>query len=458
MNTHAKNLAEKIGGKIANISIIGLGYVGLNISIAFAREGFTVYGYDIDHLKIEKLKKGENYINEEKNLSILLPKVLDDKFHPSSDVAEASERGDVIIVIVPTADGDVPTLSYLKNALDSVKMNDIRGKLILIESTVKVGTTEDFVRSQLETGGMKAGVDFFIAYSPERIDPGNLKMTFDHIPKIVGGVNAQSSDLGAMLYKHVVDEVIQVSNARTAEFVKLMENTQRDMNIALVNLFAMMCEESHIDVEEAMAAAATKWNFHQYRPGCGVGGHCLKKDPILLAQSFEESFMDLSLIYSSRRINDMMPILTSEKALIIAQHISNKKLEDVTIGILGLSYKKNSSDIRNSPAFAIITHLKEAGIKRMNIYDPLTDVESQCEASEILKSDIIIYTVDHNGFKSILQSFDGFIIDGTNTLNPSDRIFGVGRILGPLEGTSAKGGQMTYEKVKRDSTIEIKDH
>ena len=456
MNAYAKDLATRISEKVANISVIGLGYVGLNISLAFASSGFPVYGYDIDTSKIQRLKKGENYISEERNLGELLPEVLDKNFFPSSNVEEASLKGDVIIIIVPTADGDVPTISYLEKALDSVRKNDIRGKLIVIESTVMVGTTEDFVRSRLEKDGLEAGIDFFIAYSPERIDPGNPLMTFTKIPKVVGGVDELSSDLGETLYGQVVEEVMRVSNARTAELVKLMENTQRDMNIALVNLFAMMCEEREIDVEEALRAAATKWNFHRYHPSCGVGGHCLKKDPILLAQSFQESKLDLSLIYSSRKINDTMPLVTAEKALSVAQHILNKRIEDVRMGVLGLSYKKNSSDIRNSPAFSIISHLMGSGVRRLFMYDPLTNVEPQCKRADIQNCDIVIYTVAHDGFDEIIASFNGHIIDGTNTLEPSDRVFGVGRVLEDLKVSSIEDILRSYPNLEKDFVIELK--
>jgi nucleotide sugar dehydrogenase len=458
MNSYANDLRERIKERSASISVIGLGYVGLNISLAFANKGFVVNGYDIDRSKIEKLNRGENYIKEEKNLDSLLPRVLGINFHPSHAVEEASETGDVIIIIVPTAEGGVPTLSYLGKALDSVRRNDIRGKLIVIESTVKVGTTEVFVRSRLENGGLRAGDDFFIAYSPERIDPGNSDMTFNRIPKVLGGIEEQSTMLGVLLYEHVVDEVVRVSNTRTAEFVKLMENTQRDVNIALTNLFAQMCESSKIDVEEAIRAASTKWNFHRYRPSCGVGGHCLKKDPVLLAQSFEDRDIDLSLIYSSRRINDMMSVLTADKAVFISQHILNKGLDEVRIGIMGLSYKKNSSDTRNSPAFSIISHLKAMGVTNIEIFDPLVNPEQGSCISDIQESDVIIQTVAHNGFDEILDEFDGFIIDGTNTMEPGPRVCGIGRVLERLKVPMTSDIQNVMDATtKKDATVELQD-
>jgi len=450
MNTAAKELAQKIEDKVAKISVIGLGYVGLNISLAFANANFDVQGFDIDNTKIEKLIRGENYIQEEKALDNFLTDFLNLNFHPSSAVEDASKVGDVVIIIVPTADDDVPTLNYLESALESVITNDIRGKLIVIESTVKVGTTEQFVKPYLEKTGLVAGNDFFLAYSPERIDPGNPNMTFNKIPKVMGGIDPQSATLGTMLYGHVVEKVVQVSSTRTAEFVKLMENTQRDTNIALMNLFAIMCEKTGIDIEEAISAASTKWNFHRYRPSCGVGGHCLKKDPILLAQSFQENEIDLSLIYASRKINDFMPILTSEKALLMCKCLLNKKIEDVTIGILGLSYKKNSSDTRNSPAFSIIDYLKESGVKNIEVYDPMvSSMEGQSGVLDILKSDIIIHTVDHDGFNEILKQYNGYVIDGTSTLEPSEKVVGVGRLLSSLQDSSYEGYEETLRPIEK---------
>jgi UDP-N-acetyl-D-glucosamine dehydrogenase len=457
MNRLAKELAQKIEDKVAKISVIGLGYVGLNISLAFAKADFDVLGFDIDENKIKKLMRGENYIKEEKALDNFLADFLNLNFHPSLVVEDASKVGDVVIIIVPTADDDVPTLNYLESALESVIANDIVGKLIVIESTVKVGTTDDFVKPYLEKTGLRAGDDFFLVYSPERIDPGNPEMTFNKIPKIVGGIDPQSSNLGTMLYQHVVEKVVQVSNTRTAEFVKLMENTQRDANIALMNLFAIMCEKAGIDIEETISAASTKWNFHRYRPSCGVGGHCLKKDPILLAQSFKESEIDLSLIYASRKINDLMPVLTSEKALWICKCLLNKKIEDVRIGILGLSYKKNSSDIRNSPAMFIIKYLEECGVKNIGIYDPIVNyMEGQEEISDLLRSDIIIHTVDHDGFKSILEKYDGYVIDGTNTLEPNEKVMGVGRLFSSFQDVNYEGYEKALQPIEKALTAMLK--
>lgn len=456
MNKLAKELAQKIEDKVAKISVIGLGYVGLNISLAFAKADFDVLGFDIDKNKIEKLMRGENYIKEEKTLDNFLVNFLTN-FHPSSAVEDASKVGDIIIIIVPTADDDIPTLNYLASALESVIANDINGKLIVIESTVKVGTTEDFVKPYLEKTELRAGDDFFLVYSPERIDPGNPEMTFNKIPKIVGGIDSQSSKLGTMLYEHVVERVVQVSNTKTAEFVKLMENTQRDANIALINLFAIMSEKVGIDVEEAISAASTKWNFHRYRPSCGVGGHCLKKDPILLAQSFKESEIDLSLIYASRKINDLMPVLTSEKALWICKCLLNKRIEDVRIGILGLSYKKNSSDIRNSPAIFIIKYLEECGVKNIGIYDPIVNyLEGEKEISDILKSDIIIHTVNHDGFNSILKEYNGYVIDGTNTLEPDEKVMGVGRLFSSFQDINYEGYVKALQPIEKVLTAILK--
>lgn len=428
MNSKLNALSEKIQHKTAKIAVIGLGYVGLNVSISFASEGFQVFGFDVDEKKIDSLQRGINYIPEEHFISEMLPRVLLNKFLVSTKVDDASAIGDVIIVIVPTANGNTPTMEYLNSALDSIVKNDITGKLIVLESTVKVGTTEEIVVPALEKNGLVAGEDFFVAYSPERIDPGNKERFLRNIPKIVSGINPESAEIAARLYQHIVNEVILVSSTRTAEFVKLMENVQRDVNIALMNLFAMMCEKAHIDIEEAIFAASTKWNFHPYKASCGVGGHCLKKDPLLLANSFDSKEIDLDLIYAARRINDTMPVLTAEKAVSVCREKIGKDVSKTKFGILGLSYKKNSSDTRNAPAIFIIDHLKKLGARHIYVYDPLVkNGIEQAELTEVLNSDIIIMTAAHDCFSGILDHYPGYIVDGTNTLEPSDRVIGIGR-------------------------------
>ncbi len=428
MNTAMAKLIEKIGRRAARISVIGLGYVGLNVSVSFANEGFKVHGFDVDKKKISSLENGVNYIPEERYLARVLPKVLGKKFIPSIEVEKASLLGDVVIIIVPTANGDVPTLTYLEKALKSVIRNDISGKFIIIESTVKVGTTDEFVVPILEKSGLTAGEDFFVAYSPERIDPGNPDKTLKSIPKIVSGINSESAEIAAELYEKIVSKVVLVSSMRTAEFVKLMENSQRDVNIALMNMFALMCEKSGIDVEEALFAASTKWNFHPYKASCGVGGHCLKKDPLLLAKSFENSDLDLGLIYSARKLNDSMPPLTAEKAAAICREKLGKDVAEAKFGILGLTYKKNSSDARNAPAQFIMERLGEIGAKRISAYDPLIrDSPINGSLMDVLKSDIVIMTVAHDAFKGVFDTFAGYVVDGTNTLEPSERVIGVGR-------------------------------
>jgi len=449
MSLVAEGLIEKIDSRTARISVVGLGYVGLNVSLSLASEGFEVHGYDIDGSRIDKLLQGINYVQEEDHLSGILPLMLNTKFFPSTDVDNASEVGDIIIVIVPTAEGDIPTLDYLEMALDSITQNDIRGKLIILESTVQVGTSDEFVKPILERGGLKAGTDFFLAYSPERIDPGNTSMRLRNIPKVVGGVNQVSAEIAAKLYEAIVNSVVMVSSMKTAEFVKLMENAQRDVNIALVNLFAIMGEKAGIDIEEALFAASTKWNFHKYHPTCGVGGHCLKKDPVLLAKSFENTGIDLTLIESSRRINDYMPILTAEKAISICREHIKRDPSSVSFGILGLSYKKNSSDSRNSPALFIIERLKERGASDIRCYDPHVNLTiKQNTLKEVLDSNIVIQTVAHDSFKGLLDNYQGYVIDGTNTLDPSEKVIGIGRF--PLRG--AVGDNILEDHAREEKT------
>jgi nucleotide sugar dehydrogenase len=400
-----------------------------------AKNGIKSYGFDINPNKIEMLKNGENYIIEEDWISDVLRKNTS-FLEFSNEVDKASEKGDVIIVAVPTPNkGDGKTdLSFLLSAYKSIIKNEISGKLLITESTVPPGTTVNVIKPYLEERtGLKAGTDFLLVFSPERIDPGNKVNTIWNTPKVVGGINEISTEAAYQLYKHITNNVVKVSSPTTAEFVKVMENTQRDVNIALTNLFAIIAGELGVDIEEALDAAATKWNFMRLKPGCGVGGECIGPVANMLIEVAERLGIDVSLLKAARTLNDFMPEYTVN-LVIKALNEGHIKLSDAKISILGLSYKKDSKDTRNSPALRIIELLKEKGINNITTYDPLVKMEIEGVAmvgtlnKAINGKDCIIIATDHEMFKTVNPPRDTIIVDGRNMFSGiMERYYGIGK-------------------------------
>lgn len=412
-------LARELG-----ISVVGLGYVGLNIACLFARNGFSVCGFDVDEEKIRKLKRGINPVPEEAWLDPYLPEL-----GLSTDVGSAARYGDVIFIAVPTPFKSGRTcLDHLASALASVSESLSEGKILVIESTVPPGTTEGLGRDLVEKWtGLRAGEDFGLVFSPERVDPGNTRNMIWNIPKVVGGIDSLSTEIISLLYSQVVSNVVPVSNPRTAELAKIMENTQRDVNIALTNLFAKAADRLGIDIEEALDAAATKWNFMRLKPGCGVGGECIGDAAKMLVETMDKSDVDSTLIRQAIKINESMPDFAMEKLREAAEEIGTD-LRDLRIGVLGLAYKGNSCDTRNSPSLRIIERLGELGCKDIVAYDPFVNgqvdlgVPQVKSLDEALKDrDCVIIATDHNEFRNmniiVFKENDvEAIIDGRNCL------------------------------------------
>jgi len=419
-----EEIKEKIRKRTIRLSVVGLGYVGLNIACLFAKNKFFVCGFDINEEKIRKLKNNVNPIPEEKWLNPYIKRL-----YVSTDVESAPLFGDIIFVAVPTPFKKSKTdLSYLKSALRSVRKN-LTGKILVIESTVPPGTTEKLVRTEIEeTTGLKAGEDFGIAHSPERIDPSNNRNFIWNTPKVVGGINSVSTEIVSFAYSQVIDKVIPVLSPRTAEFVKVIENTQRNVNIALVNLYAKAADKLNIDIEEALDAASTKWNFIKFTPGCGVGGECIDDSARMLVEVMDELNLDSTLVKESSKINGSMPEFAIEKLCESSKEIG-KNLKDIELSLLGLAYKGNSSDIRNSPSLKLIEHLKKIGCEHIVAYDPLVSdkVEVGVQRVKTLKEaiagiDTVIVAADHSEFKNIdasifMDTGVKVIIDGKNCLD-----------------------------------------
>ncbi|MCK5698769.1 MAG: nucleotide sugar dehydrogenase [Candidatus Aenigmarchaeota archaeon] len=400
--TNISDFKKDIIHKKTSIALIGLGYVGLPLAMTFAKKGFNVYGYDIDDAKIQSLKRRENYLEGEVWITEVLRK--SQTFYPSDDV-ENSGIHDVIIVAVPTPADPVtkgPVYDYIESSARAVGANLKRGSLVILESTVGPGTTEGLFRKILESvSGLRAGHDFGLGYSPERVNPGDEEHRIENIPKVVSGIDDASACACACIYGQIVPSVYETPTIKEAELTKLLENIQRDMNIALVNEFAKICDILGADVTKVIEAASTKWNFYSISPGCGVGGHCLPDDPWFLMHELEKRGYTSELIKTARKINDEMPAYTARKANMLL----GGKPNGAKIAILGLAYKKDSSDMRNTPAKAIVDEIRTIGYTNLVAYDPYVSkvgwIETDTFENTIKDAELIIATTSHKCIKSM---------------------------------------------------------
>ncbi len=401
-----KDLIAKIENKTAKIAVIGMGYVGLPLALTFANE-YQVVGYDIKSETINSLLEGKSHIKDVKEEKLL--KYLDKTFIPTSNHNDL-EKCDFIFICVPTPlmEEKEPDLSFIRNACDTISLILRRGHFVVLESTTYPGTTEELVVPILEKNGLKAGIDFGVAYSPERVDPGS-NLELESIPKIVSGINQECTDIIAKLYGSVITDVVQVKDCRTAEATKIFENIFRNVNIALVNEFALICEKMDINVWNVIDAAATKpYGFMAFYPGPGVGGHCIPLDPYYLSYKAKKYGIIPRFIEMSGEINDYMKIhtvnLVSEGLKQIGKKISNSN-----IAVLGLAYKKNIDDTRESPVKKIIEEIMNLG-GSIKVYDPYAKsigtrfgkIISEKSLDDAVKSsNCIVFTVDHSEFKKI---------------------------------------------------------
>jgi len=352
-------LIEKIRARRAKIGIIGLGYVGLPLAIEFCKTGFEVIGFDIDEGKIEILKRGKSYIKhiEDAKIAQILP-----KFRPSSNFSELSNV-DCIIICVPTPLNKYrePDMSYVFSTGEVIAKYLKKGQLVVLESTTYPGTTDEDLKSILEKSGLKAGEDFYLAFSPEREDPGNKEFTTSKIPKVVGGYTQKCLEVAKTLYEQVFIKVVPVSSTKVAEAVKLLENIYRAVNIALVNELKMLFDRMGIDIWEVIEAAKTKpFGFHAFYPGPGLGGHCIPIDPFYLTWKAREYDFHTRFIELAGEINTFMPYYVVQKT-VEALNEKGKSIKNARILVLGLAYKKDVDDARESPSFVIIDLLMEKG-------------------------------------------------------------------------------------------------
>ncbi|MFH1478619.1 MAG: nucleotide sugar dehydrogenase [Candidatus Omnitrophota bacterium] len=420
-----QELRRRLTNKTANIGIIGFGYVGLPLAVEFGKVGFKVTGFDTDKGRVSSIKKGISYILDVPSSDV--KDLLDsDRLTVTLDKSLLKEM-DVIIICVPTPlrKTKEPDISFILAATDDIKVNLRRGQLIVLESTTYPGTTEEIIYTRLGADGLKVGKDFFLAFSPERVDPGNAKYKTKDIPKVVGGITDTCTELAKLLYSSIIRDVIAVSNTRSAEMVKLLENTFRAVNIALINEFALMCNKMNLDIWEVIEAAKTKpFGFMPFYPGPGLGGHCLPCDPIYLSWKARSHGFEARLIELAHEINLYMPHYVVDR---ITQVLNEKKkpLKGSKILIIGVTYKKDINDLRESPALTIIKSLIEKDAK-VSYYDPLVksfevddlklaSIELSKEA--LASSDCVAIVTDHSSIDyGFIMDNSNLIVDTRNTL------------------------------------------
>jgi len=399
-------LIKKIREKKARVTIVGLGYVGYPLYKLMIKKGFNVIGLDTDKKKIDELK------NQGLNVTM--------------DPDKALRDADCIIVCVPTPidENHNPDLTFLKSATQTISKYLKKETLVVIESTIAPGTTEEITIPILEKSGLKAGRDFYVSHCPERIDPGNKKWRISNIPRVIGGINKKSTEVTYELYKSIIDaKIVRLGSIRSAEATKMVENAFRDINIAFVNELAKSFDRMGIDILEVIKAASTKpFGFMPHYPGCGVGGHCIPVDPYYLIHKGEKLGYDFGFLKLARTINDSMPEYTVQKVIIGLNKIG-KCVKNTNIAILGVAYKGGIDDTRESPAFPIINRLKELG-GNLLIFDPYvpdkSNVKSLDEALD--KADCIVIVTDHPQFKKIRpeqlkEKGIKVVVDGRNILD-----------------------------------------
>lgn len=418
------DLLEKIQAKEARLGVIGLGYVGLPLAVEFARAGFHVLGYDISEEKVSELNAGRSYIPDVSQAH-LEAVVQSGHFRATTHAAELRDV-DIIDICVPTPLRKTrdPDLSFVVQAVETTRSVLRQGQLVILESTTYPGTTDEVVQPTLEESGLKAGSDFYLAFSPERVDPGNPAFNTHNIPKVVGGMNPASTDMAVAFYGQVIQTVVPVSSTRVAEMVKLLENTFRAVNIGLVNELALMCHRMNLDVWEVIDAAKTKpFGFMPFYPGPGLGGHCIPIDPYYLSWKARQSGFEARFIELAGNVNGSMPEYVVGR-IAEALNSNRRSLNGSQVHVFGIAYKRDVNDMRESPALDIIELLKRRGAE-VSYTDPFVpelrhgtlDLRSTPEAEAAKGKDCALIVTDHAAFnyKCIVDAFP-LIVDTRNAL------------------------------------------
>lgn len=420
-------LEQKLLSKTATLGVIGLGYVGLPLAVEKAKTGFKTIGFDVQASKVDKVNRGENYIGDVVNED-LLEIVKSGLLTATTDFSKVASA-DCVCICVPTPlDGhQQPDISYVRASAESIVPYMHEDMLIVLESTTYPGTTEELLKPILETSGLKCGVDFYLAFSPERVDPGNLIYKTKNTPKVVGGITPECTDIAALLYEAILEAPIhKVSSPAVAEMEKILENTYRNVNIGLVNELAILSNKMGINFWEVIDAAKSKpYGFQAFYPGPGLGGHCIPLDPYYLSWKAREYGFHTSMIESSMMINDRMPEYTAERASKILNHFK-KSINGSRILILGVAYKQDIDDYRESPALRVIEVLENQGAE-ISYYDPCVSEyvehgvakkgETELSVDILEDADLVIITTAHTTVDyEFVQKHSKMIFDTKNVM------------------------------------------
>ena len=420
------NLKNKIENREAQVGVIGLGYVGLPLAMEFVRAGFHVTGIDVDQEKVKKLNRGENYIQDIKDESVKNAVEMN-QLSATSDFS-VIQNLDAISICVPTPLNKQknPDISFINNVMENIKDLIHHDMIVVLESTSYPGTTRELILPVMESKGLKAGHDFYLCFSPERVDPGNEKYKTANTPKILGGITPKCGEMGELLYKTIIEQVVRVSSPETAEMVKLLENTFRAINIGLANEVAIMCEKLGINVWEVIDAAATKpFGFMKFTPGPGLGGHCIPIDPHYLSWKLKMLDYNARFIELAGEINTSMPLHMVD---LVREGLNRKRkaISGSQILVIGVAYKKNVNDVRESPALDVMKLLENDGAE-LSFYDPYVPfvglngnrmMGMETLSKETLNnSDAIVIMTDHDqiDFQFVVEN-GNLIIDSRNVI------------------------------------------
>ncbi len=400
---HLEQLKAKIADRSARVGVLGLGYVGLPLAVEFAKAGFHVTGIDVSAGKVEQLNRGESYVLDI-DTDELKPLVEAGLLRGTTDFAEIAHLDTVnICVPTPLRKTKDPDMSYIVACTEELAKYLRAGTLVILESTTYPGTTEELLLPTLEKSGLKVGEDFFLCFSPERVDPGNPNYQTKNIPKVVGGTTAACTEAGALFYRQALDTVVPVASTSVAEMVKLLENTFRMINIGLVNELAMMCDRMGINVWEVIEAAATKpFGFMPFYPGPGLGGHCIPIDPFYLSWKTKQAGIEARFIELAGYINGQMPQFVVDK-ISNALNEHAKAVKGSHVHLLGIAYKRDIDDLRESPALDIAHLLQHKGA-RVTFSDPYItrtvnhegiEIERLEEGVALNSADCVVIVTDH---------------------------------------------------------------
>ena len=438
-------IISRITEKRAHVGVVGLGYVGLPLVVEFARNGFPGTGFEVDEFKAQQINQGSSYIGDVP--SEVVKALVDEKRLRATTDFNHLRECDAVIICVPTPlrKTKEPDVSYILAAAEEIKQRLHRGQLIILESTTYPGTTDELLLPMFEETGLKLDEDFLLAFSPERVDPGNPQFQTHNIPKVVGGVTNDSTEVAAHLYSQIVKDVHAVSSARVAEAAKLLENTFRAVNIGMANEMARLCYALNIDTWEVIRAAATKpFGFMAFYPGPGIGGHCIPLDPHYLSWKARQHGFDSRFIGLAEEVNSRMP---EHVVQLVADGLNDerKAMKGSRVLLLGVAYKKDIDDVRESPALSIIDRLRAKGadvryhdpfVEELRFDDAHTDASGEPLASialsddELRASDCVVIVTDHSDIDyARICKLTSLIVDTRNALNGDLRRDSYARII-----------------------------